>query len=297
MSNRTWLRLTMKFLTLGLLTVCLFIFSRPGYRASYASGQVGQGRIIASKPWRFEPVRIISAKSKRKGDVDIDKAFDEEDDWLDGFAVRVRNNSDKTVTAVTVEMVFRREPGDSRPPFVAALSFGPSPIGREYLQRDPNQIIRVGQSADLRLSPHNYQMIRDALEQLGYPHSIRRVEVVVKEVGFEDGSVLVSGTLYNPDPNNPNDPTKKIQANKPRRRSNTPRHHGSRTAGKSKGRLSLKRSPPSRSAQGWECYAQDWSPRSWCDANLECSTTNDLLMISLAELITYKPDCNIATNG
>jgi len=35
--------------------------------------------------------------------------------------------------------------------------------------------------------------------------------VEVKEVGFEDGSMIYSGMLYVQDPTHPNDPTKKIQ--------------------------------------------------------------------------------------
>src|SRR2546425_12890282 len=87
-----------------------------------------QDRIVLRKPWRVEPVRVVAVKTKNKENIEIGRAFDEDDDWLDGFTVTVANNYDKTVTAMTISMVFRREPGDTRPPLAWNLHFGPSPI-------------------------------------------------------------------------------------------------------------------------------------------------------------------------
>ena len=174
-----------------------------------------QARLVAEKPWRVEPVKIVGVKTKNKEHIEIGRAFDEDDDWLDGFTITVANNYDKTITAMTINMVFRREAGDTRPPVAKELHFGPSPIAREYLNRDPNKVIRVGKTGDLYLSPHNYQILKRNFEQTGYPVSIRRVELVITEVGFEDGSLFDSGTFYIQDPANPNDPTKKIPARLP----------------------------------------------------------------------------------
>src|SRR5437660_1416185 len=106
-----------------------------------------QGRIVTRKPWRVEPVQVVAAKNKRKANIELGETFDDDDDWLDGFTITVLNNSDKTVTAVTIEMVFRREPGDSRPPVAQALHFGPSPIAPEYVNRDRSKVIGVGKTA------------------------------------------------------------------------------------------------------------------------------------------------------
>jgi hypothetical protein len=58
-------------------------------------------------------------------------------------------------------------------------------------------------------------LIKDALEETGYPTKIKRVELVVREVGFEDGSVLRGGTFFMQDPANPDDPTKKVRVPEP----------------------------------------------------------------------------------
>lgn len=66
------------------------------------------------------------------------------------------------------------------------------------------------------MRPQAYTSIKAALQRLGYPERINRVELTVLEVGFEDGSVLLSGTLFIQDPNHPSDPTKKIPPPKPK---------------------------------------------------------------------------------
>ena len=168
-------------------------------------------RIVITKPWPgIEPVKIVAVKTKNKENIEIGKAFDDDDDWLDGFTVIVANSSDKTVTAMTILLVFCREPGDTRPTLAMDLHFGPSPITREYIHRNPNKIIKPGESTELRLKSHDYKILKRDFEQTGYVTSTKRVEVIIREVGFEDGSLFDSGTFYLQDPANPHDPTKKI---------------------------------------------------------------------------------------
>jgi hypothetical protein len=181
-----------------------------GVESSRAPAPPQRERTVTRKPWSVEPVRVVAAKNKKKEKIEMGRSFDDDDDWLDGFSVTVVNNSDKTVTALTIEMVFRREPGDTRPPLGQALQVGPRPSGPEYRDRDPNKVIKVGETADLKLSNENYQSLKRGFEQAGYSNGVRRVELVVREVGFEDGSMLDAGTFYVQDPAHPNDPTKKI---------------------------------------------------------------------------------------
>jgi len=168
-------------------------------------------RIVVTKPWPSEPVKIVAVKTTRKADLEIGKAFVEVDDWLEDFTVTVLNDYGKTVTAMTISMVFRREPGDTRPPLAWNLHFGPSPIMREYKDRDPNKVIKVHNTAELSLSHEDYLILKHDFEELGYP-TIKRVELEIREVGFEDGSMFNSGTFYLQDPAHPDDPTKKVKA-------------------------------------------------------------------------------------
>jgi hypothetical protein len=238
-----------------------------GVESSQVLASPQQDRTVVRKPWSVEPVKVVAARNKKKEKIDIGKAFDDDDDWLDGFTVTVVNNSGKTVTAMNIEMVFRREPGDSRPPAAQDLYFGPSPSRPEYLHRDPNKVIKPGETGELSLSPENYQSLKLLLQKAGYPTSIKRVELEIREVGFEDGSVLETGTLFLPDPKHPNDPTKKIRPDKKfqHNRKNPPK----RISQVSFSKASLTSAIPS------ECYARDYSNPQECDNG--CHTTNDLV--------------------
>ena len=266
---------------LGRITFCLLVLT--GGLVLLAMGELNstsigaktqeQGRFVARKPWHIEPVQVVSAKTKKKGKIEIGKAFDEDDDWLDGFTITVSNGSDKTVTALTIEMTFPREAGDKRNKFAKAIYFGPSPIDPEYIHRNPNKVIKPGETIDLEVGPQIYNSIRDTLRRLEYPNSINRVELTIREVGFEDGSVLLSGTLYVQDPNNPGDPTKKIPADKAK----TPPDRRNHRIGTVRGRESATRKKlfletafgSSNHAQDSEdCWAQRYNTASYCDPNL-----------------------------
>src|SRR2546429_6429233 len=96
-------------------------------------GPPRRDRTVLRKPWSVEPVKVVAAKNKKKEKIEIGKSFDDDDDWLDGFTVTVINNYDKTVTAMVIEMVFRRDPGDTRLPLAWPLNFGPHPFSPDYL--------------------------------------------------------------------------------------------------------------------------------------------------------------------
>ena len=81
-----------------------------------------------------------------------------------------------------------------------------------------------GETAELQVRPQIYESVKAALQRLSFPESINRIELRVLEVGFEDGSALLSGTLYYQDPANPSDPTKKIPARKPNVRGSRSHH-------------------------------------------------------------------------
>jgi len=170
---------------------------------------------VVRKPWSVEPVKVVAAKNKKKDRIEMGKPVDDDDDWLDGFTVTVVNNYSKTVTAMTVDMLFPREPGDSRYPAAWTLSYGPDPFSAEYLQRDHSKVIKPGETGEIRLSPENYRLLTVFLRQAGFPSNIHQVELQIAAVGFEDGSALYKGTFYEQDPHNPNDPTKKTPVKLP----------------------------------------------------------------------------------
>jgi hypothetical protein len=188
------------------------------------------GRLVEKKPWRLEPVRIIGVKTKNRADVALGKVFDDKDDWLDGFTLKIINNYDKVVTSMNIMMVFRREPGDTRSPFGWELHYGPGPATLEYKNRDRSKIIKPGHTREISVTPKNYEILQRGLRDTGYAGSINRVELQIREVGFEDGSMIYSGELYLQDHNYPDDPTRKVKAGQPYAKNQKPSMRPAREA-------------------------------------------------------------------
>ncbi len=260
-----------------------FILSNwPSY--GYATTQQRE-RIVIKKPWPVEPVKIFAVKTKNKRSVEIGRPFSEDDDWLDGLTVTVVNEYEKTVTTMAISMIFRREPGDVRPPVARDLNFGPSAFSAEYLHRDRSKVIKVGETANLDLTAEDYANLKRDLARNGYPNSIKRVEFVITEVGFEDGSVLYSGTFYFQDPASPNDPTKKIRKQEQppgakRKIKTSPARPGAMSP---RGVIKASYTAPNGTKSGVSFFPQgDWRAQdapiqSACGQNNACIVTRDML--------------------
>jgi hypothetical protein len=175
-----------------LTTSAIVLLTLTGWLDANAFQQ--RDRLVLTRAWPIEPVKIVAIRTKNKVRVERGKPFNEEDDWLDGLTLTLANNSAKTVTALSIELVFT-EDGGPLPPWSWDLNFGPSPNNSEYLRRDTNKVIKIGQSVELGLSKERYQGLREGLKQSGNTRTITQLEIEVREVGFADGSMVQEGNV------------------------------------------------------------------------------------------------------
>lgn len=167
-----------------------------------------QDRVVDQFAAPGEPVAIVGLKTKKGGEVKFRRRFTEDDDWIGGLTIVVKNNSGKTVSALAVDATYRRpdEQESSKPaPDTLAYTYhyGPNPFFPEYALRDRTRVIRPGESAELLISDENFQAIKDSLKQLKYPAGVKRVELMIHTVGFEDGTIWSGGSWFYRDPDNP----------------------------------------------------------------------------------------------
>ncbi|HJQ34442.1 MAG TPA: hypothetical protein VJ866_19840 [Pyrinomonadaceae bacterium] len=165
-----------------------------------------QDRVVDKATLTGEPIRIAGMKTKKKGEIKFGGKFVEDDDWVEGFTILVHNISGKTITALAVDATFHRPDGKSSretPPFSYTFHFGPNPLFPEYSLRDKTKIIKPGETVELSLPDEDYEGIKGALKQLNYPGSVKRVELMIHTVGFEDGTVWSGGSWFYRDPDNP----------------------------------------------------------------------------------------------
>src|ERR1051325_12071288 len=71
-----------------------------------------QERFISKLSWRTEPVEVTGLRNEHRV-LQLGKRFLDEDDWLKGLTVTVRNNSDKSISRIEINLAFPRPKGTS----------------------------------------------------------------------------------------------------------------------------------------------------------------------------------------
>lgn len=163
-------------------------------------------RNVDKGTYKNEPIEIVGLKNK-KGKFKLGQKIKDDDEWLDGLTVTVANRTSKTISSVVIDVIFHRPENDrtsNDPPYVYTLHFSANPFFPEYELRDKSKVIRPGEAVDITVSEEDYRQIKEFLRQAEYPASIKRVQLVIKAVGYEDGTIWSGGTTFKRDPNNPN---------------------------------------------------------------------------------------------
>lgn len=151
--------------------------------------------LVKKSSYPEEPVRIAKLKN-RKQEIRFGKPFkDNPADVMRGFSVTVENTSGKNITCLYFSLVFLREGADKQlhpdDEYAFDLMWGVSPRDPNYEQyrlKSPQALLRRGEVFDVTLTDEQYAHIMKVLEMLRYPSKVRKVNVILQEVGFEDGS-------------------------------------------------------------------------------------------------------------
>jgi hypothetical protein len=179
------------------LTFCFFASTRP-------SNSQDADKLIKKNEWRNAPVKIALVKSKI-GELATDKKISAGDDWLKGLTIRVRNDSDKPVNFVGLDIQFRWPEEQSRElDLHAPIEYGRNPFNPSEHEFVPEgELIFPGQTRDIPLTDGGYDSLRSILDNLKFPASIKEVILQVRTVGFSDGTAWATGNTFRRDPNNP----------------------------------------------------------------------------------------------
>lgn len=159
-----------------------------------------QERIIVKKADFNPPVSITVVKTKKKGTVETNTRFLDDNDWIRGLEVHVRNDSAKAVTYIGMELLFRRTEDQAQGlPAGWPFDYGLDPFWFEHEQSMPPPQVRPvppGRTVVIALSDREYDEIRYFLGDIGFPSNAKRLEVRVLKVGFTDGSAWNAGRIY-----------------------------------------------------------------------------------------------------
>lgn len=190
-------RVMLLYATLSFLTFCF-------WASTHSSNSQDADKLVEKKGWHNAPVKIALVKSKI-GELATDKKISAGDDWLKGLTIRVRNDSDKPVNFVSLDIQFRWPEAQSRElDLVAPIEYGRNPFVPSEEEFVPEaELIFPGQTRDIPLTDRGYDELRSILDNLKFPASIKGVILRVRTVGFSDGTAWDSGSTFRRDPNNP----------------------------------------------------------------------------------------------
>jgi hypothetical protein len=191
-----------------LLTIAVLMLGAFNTRAQQKTAALiasqGQERIMVTKTHLNPPLKMKLLKT-RKRVLERDKAFLDDDDWLRGLTVRLTNDSGKTVTFVSIELTFRRadDQGTGLPvgwPFEYGLDpFDSTEDPAPLPQFSP---IPPGGDIEITLSDREYEELRSALREDQFPESIKKIELRVMKIGFNDDTAWNAGYMFRRDPKN-----------------------------------------------------------------------------------------------
>lgn len=188
-----------------LLLICN---SALGFTVPKFDFSVGQGkkedRIITKYTWRNEPLEISSLKIKGKL-TKLGLKSMEDDDWLKGLTVTVKNSSNKTIVFIELNLEFPSPASsDKEPPAVDHLMYGnyPQPPGEVATSHPDQPPLPPGEKASLTLT--DYDGLRDFLLQTKKQTSIKELEISINEVVFDEGMKWNGGQMFRRDSNDPN---------------------------------------------------------------------------------------------
>lgn len=152
--------------------------------------------------YRNEPVRVVRVRNRR-GEIEPGKTFrDDPTQVLRDFAVTVSNSSGKDITHLSFSLFFPRPEDDEapqEPPYTFEMAFGVSPLSEHYAQYKklhPSKLIKRSEVFELALTDEQWGHIMEVLNSLKYPPGIKRVELWLNEVGFDDGTAWKSGSTF-----------------------------------------------------------------------------------------------------
>ena len=166
--------------------------------------QQGEERLLRKESWPKEPVKIVGIKAG-KNSLKLNEKFLGDDDWFKGLTVRVINTSGKNITYISIRLLFARpEDGETakEPPYVYSITYGRDPsLPKSSTVSNSSQAVLTGKSIDITLPDEWYDYLKQGLKELKYPASIKRMEISLEEVVFEDGTMWSAGQFWQRHPN------------------------------------------------------------------------------------------------
>ena len=167
--------------------IALLVLTSAGSLPALAQGNE---RTIMTKDDPRSPVKIVSVSTKGRK-VEPNRPFVEDDDWLKELTVDVRNDSDKTLTFLQLELFFPRpQPHTKEPGATFTLDFGDNPFRYDSAAAIPAPTVASvspGEHLKVMLTDNDSSALHALLIDTGF-FVTNTVQIRVNLIGFSDGT-------------------------------------------------------------------------------------------------------------
>jgi hypothetical protein len=167
--------------------IVILVLTSAGSLQTFA--QVNERTIITKDDPR-SPVKIINVRTKGR-QIESNRPFVDDDDWLKGLAVDVKNDSDKTLTFLQLELFFPRpEPEAKKPAASFTLDFGDDPFTYHSATAMPPLSVKPvspGEHLEITMTADRLSAMSALLIDTGF-FVTNKVQIRVNLIGFRDGT-------------------------------------------------------------------------------------------------------------
>ena len=123
--------------------------------------------IEQNRPIAISEVKVWGKKVRHH------RGFLENDNWLEGLVIKIKNKSSKSILFAAIDLQFPRPVGSAGPFAIDEVSYGNRDLALHLPTRvDRSDSIAPGQTVDLRLSTSELDSIKGLLNFSGYPSGI-----------------------------------------------------------------------------------------------------------------------------
>lgn len=181
-----------KNLPLIFLIVFVLVFCIAGLLSRNVNSQSKE--IVVEKKLADQPVNIVEIQTESIKS-DLRKSFAKSSKWYEGLEIKIENVSEKPISYLTLDLVFKRPKDLKENSQKDSLPFGEI---IEYGDKDnpTEEKIAPKETITITLDNNHYEALDDNLLSLGYPKNFEGVEIEVKEIHFTDNSMWYRGVWH-----------------------------------------------------------------------------------------------------
>lgn len=145
-----------------------------------------------------EPVRVIGL-SKGNKEFGLDESFVAGPDWFSDLRFRIKNNSGKTITYVSLGIDFP-ETSMTGTPMRFSASYGVSPLG---IVQNTRISVPAGETFELVIDEDRFRQLVRFIESRTLLNSLTRANLNFQIITYDDGTGWSGGVQTRRDPNDP----------------------------------------------------------------------------------------------